>query len=450
MYYPYIQYVLEAVLLLRRKQKREQEKGRNYFFEFIKIQRHFFNEFTSKLKRVKDPRARGYITYSPEVLLFTVLTKNIANLKSMRSLSSNLNKDECIENIGKILGIEKLEELPHYDTINDFLSGLSTDELEHIRTYMIKELLKKRCFENYRIEGKYWGVIFDGTGLFSFDKKHCEHCLKREHKDKETGEVTTVYMHHVLEAKLVVGDMVLSIGSEFIENESEDVTKQDCELKAFYRLAEKIKRVYKRLPICMLADSLYACEPVFKVCDGNHWQYLMRFKEGRIRSVAAEFRAIADIEQRKEGEQLYWANDIAYNERSVHLLELNLEIEEGKTQQYLWITSIKITKRNAQRLADVGRSRWKIENEGFNNQKNIRYHIEHASSHNYNAMKNHYLLTQIADILMQLYENGVGLLKDLKKTAKEISSNLLEAIRTRTLTDEDISRLAKPIQVRFT
>lgn len=447
---PYIQYVLEAVLLLRRKQQREQEKGRNYFFEFVKIQRHFFNELTSKLKRVKDPRAQGYITYGPEVLLFTVLTKSIANLQSMRSLSSNLNKDECIKNIGKILGIDGLDELPHYDTINDFLSRLSTGELEHIRTYMIKELLKKRCFENYRIEGKYWGVIFDGTGLFSFDKKHCEHCLKREHKDKEAGEVTTVYMHHVLEAKLVVGDMVLSIGSEFIENESEDVTKQDCELKAFYRLAEKIKRTYKRLPICMLADSLYACEPVFKVCDGNRWQYLMRFKEGRIRSIAAEFRAIADIEQREKGEQLYWANDIAYNERSVHLLELNLEIEEGKTQQYLWITSIKITKRNAQRLADVGRSRWKIENEGFNNQKNIRYHIEHASSHNYNAMKNHYLLTQIADILMQLYENGVGLIKELKKTAKEISSNLLEAIRTRTLTDEDISRLAKPTQVRFT
>lgn len=44
------------------------------------------------------------------------------------------------------------------------------------------------------------------------------------------------------EAKLVVGDMVLSIGTEFIENESEDVKKQDCELKAFYRLAEKIKQ----------------------------------------------------------------------------------------------------------------------------------------------------------------------------------------------------------------
>ncbi|UZH06099.1 hypothetical protein [Heyndrickxia coagulans] len=49
-------------------------------------------------------------------------------------------------------------------------------------------------------------------------------------------------MHHVLEAKLVVGDMVFSIASEFIENESENVSKQDCELKAFDRLAKKIKK----------------------------------------------------------------------------------------------------------------------------------------------------------------------------------------------------------------
>jgi len=51
---------------------------------------------------------------------------------------------------------------------------------------------------------------------------------------------------------------------------------------------------------------------------------------------------------------------------------------------------------------------------------------------------------------MQLYENGSSVLKGMKKTAKEKSSNLLEAIRTRKLTDEDVTALAKPIQVRFT
>jgi len=101
-------------------------------------------------------------------------------------------------------------------------------------------------------------------------------------------------------------------------------------------------------------------------------------------------------------------------------------------------------------LVHVGRSRWKIENEGFNNQKKIRYAIEHVNCECYQAMKNHYLLTQIADILMQLFENGAKLLKFLKKTAKEMSSNLFEAIRSRRITDEDTSLWNGNYQVRFT
>lgn len=429
---------------------REQEKGTNYFFEFIKIQQHFFKGLTDRLKTVKDHRHQSYIDYGTEVMLFTVLLKNITSLKSMRTMTGRLNKEECIENIKKVLGIKTLEELPHYDTINDFLSGLDPAELEHIRTYMIQELLKKRCFEKYRILNKYWGVIVDGTGLHTFKQKHCDHCLRREYKDQETGETTVVYMHHVLEAKRVVGNMVLSIGSEFIENESEDIPKQDCELKAFKRLAAKLKQTFKRLPICLLGDSLYACEPVFHICDQNNWTYLLRFKEGRIQSIADEYQAIKAIEQSDENKDLFWVNDILYNEREVNLLESREETEKGERRQFLFTTNISIRKRNAQKLLTAGRSRWKIENEGFNNQKNVRYDLEPVNCHHYTAMKNHYLLTQIADILVQLYEKGFKLLKTLEKTIKEISSNLLEALRTRVLTDEDMVALVKPIQVRFT
>lgn len=71
--------------------------------------------------------------------------------------------------------------------------------------------------------------------------------------------------------------------------------------------------------------------------------------------------------------------------------------------------------KNANEFARVGRSRWRIENECFNIQKNIRYDIEHANSQDYDGMKCHYLLTQIADILLQLYETGnLGIKKDEK------------------------------------
>ena len=115
----------------------------------------------------------------------------------------------------------------------------------------------------------------------------------------------------------------------------------------------------------------------------------------------------------------------------------------------MYITNFKITKSNVSHLAKTGRSRWKIENEGFNRQKNLIHHIEHVNSHDYNAIQNHYLLAQITDIMMQLYQHGVQIFKDLKKTTKEKSYNLLEVIRTHWTTDEDLKAVEKQIQVRF-
>lgn len=85
-----------------------------------------------------------------------------------------------------------------------------------------------------------------------------------------------------------------------------------------------------------------------------------------------------------------------------------------------------------------GRGHWKIENEGFNNQKNGLYRIEHLNSKNNNAMKNHYLLTQISDMLMQLYLAWNPYIKTLKQTIKNTSSWLLESFRRQTVTEEDV------------
>lgn len=99
------------------------------------------------------------------------------------------------------------------------------------------------------------------------------------------------------------------------------------------------------------------------------------------------------------------------------------------------------------KVSKAGKSRWKIENEGFNNQKNIRYDITHACSLDNNAMKNHYLLVQIADIIRQLLENGSEALKKLKLGIKEISSRLLESFRRDPLTTEDITHINKHIKI---
>ena len=106
-------------------------------------------------------------------------------------------------------------------TINEFLSKMEVSELECLRKKIIRALLRRRKFENAKFLGKYWMVIFDATGLFHFSERHCPHCLKKV-LNKGTKEEKEIYYHHVLEAKLVLGDgLVISIGTEFIENEDE-------------------------------------------------------------------------------------------------------------------------------------------------------------------------------------------------------------------------------------
>lgn len=454
---------------ITRKQKREKECKINFFGEFLKITKHFFKDFNKKLANVKDKRNRSYITYEAEILLFIVIVKNITGIVSMNRMTNNFNNDVVIANVAKSLGYDSLEEIPHYDTINNFLKRLEVSELEKIRDYMIRELLKKRSLEKYRLQDKYWCIAIDGSQLFSFKEKHCDHCLKKEHKNKETGEIESItYYHTVLEAKLILGDMTFSILTEFIENENENISKQDCEINAAKRLMKKLKCKFRKLNICILGDSLYSCEPIYKLCDKYNWKFILRFKEGRAKTLWSEIQTIKGIDDYKntsnltrKSEDMNWnltyINDVSYQDRSINTVDFvetiyskskDTMIKEETSKNFVFVTNIKLTKKNAFEITAAGRSRWKIENEGFNNQKNIRYNIEHPCCLDYQAMKNHYLIVQIADIIRQLLENGSKVIKELKLGIKEISSKMLESFRRDPLTPEDISQLNQHIKIR--
>lgn len=438
---------------MTRAEKRQLKKSEgNPLIELLKVQNHFYKNLWSDFSDVKDPRHSSYIDYTSDVMLAMTLMKNICDIRSMQGMSSIFNSEEYIANTALITGKGELNELPHYVTVNDFLSRLNPDELSAIRSKMINDLIRKRSFEKARFLDKYWLIIVDATQLYTFKEKNDDKCLTRTFTNKETGEKTTQYYHSVLEAKIVLGDdLVVSIASEFIENDGEDAErqkkmsieeiKQDCETKAFQRLALKLKTAFPRLPICIMGDSLYASEKVFQICDNNQWKYLIRFKDGRIPSVAAEFHLLKEREIQNQKDGAKWVNGISYNKRIVNVMEFIFQ--KNKTElRFQWITNLEITKKKVLQFVETGRKRWLIENEGFNIQKNFRYEITHANSKNYNALKNHYLITQIADIILQLYEKGIPIIKELKKTIKNISSDLLASFG-RQLTKEDISNTEK-------
>jgi hypothetical protein len=360
-------------------------------------------------------------------------------------MTRQFNDEKVVSNLYRFLEHKKTEYLPHYVTLNEYFERLDPSELEKIQHDIVYKMIRRKTFDDAKVAGK-WLVIIDGTeldeGLEKKNDNYLERCYHRG-TDKEY----TRYHRSVLEAKIYFGnDLIASIATEPIENTpeyselkmSDETMKQDCESKAFMRLSQKIKKAFPRLPICILADGLYVSEKVINRCNKYKWSYIIRYKEGCASSIEEEYNSIP---QKGIAENAEFINGIIYKDGEVNVLkytETKVVKKEKVTTTFEWITNIEITEKNAEKLAGAGRKRWKIENQGFNRQKQWQGNLEHACSYNENAQKCHYLIEQIADFMKQLYEYFFLKKNGIKKPQKNISPDLLASFG-RQLTAEDIS-----------
>lgn len=112
--------------------------------ELLRVQNHFYKDLWRELSKVHDPRHSSYIDYTSDVILALPLMKNICDIRSMQCMTASFNAEEYNANTALITGKDKLTELPHYVTVNDFLSRLYPDELSVIRSKIINALIRKK------------------------------------------------------------------------------------------------------------------------------------------------------------------------------------------------------------------------------------------------------------------------------------------------------------------
>ena len=265
----------------------------------------------------------------------------------------------------------------------------------------------------------------------------------------------------MLEAKIVAENgLSLSIETEFIQN-SDGVAKQDCELKAFYRMAKRLKKRFPQLKICLLLDGLYIADPVFNIIDKYKWKYIITFKEGSMPATYEEYLCLkslcpenrAEIKDKNIIQNYNWVNCIRYGGPVFDVLQCNESKISSKGERedtrFLWATNFLVSSSNYEKIAKGGRLRWKIENEGFNIQKNRGFNLEHPYSQDETSMKNFYLLLQIAYIISQLMEKGSLLKRKIQKVFGSVTmlfEQLLEDLRTKSI---GVNFSNKPIQIRL-
>ena len=97
-------------------------------------------------------------------------------------------------------------------------------------------------------------ITLDGSRYFSSDSVHCKYCLTT------TQQGITSYHHDILQAAIVRPHKreVLPLAPEFVRNSDASggkCRKQDCELKAAYRMLGRLRSDYPRMAAIIVADS---------------------------------------------------------------------------------------------------------------------------------------------------------------------------------------------------
>ena len=435
---------------ITRKEARERVEQVHLSGALAKVIRRFFPGLIKRLKEVSDPRHQSYITYENYVLLMTRILSAVFYISSMRKSSEELNSTVGIANIGEIVG-KKLEEIPYWETINNYLERIDPPEMQEVIYDLVRHLIRCKAFDGARISKRFWQVILDGTQLVS-SRNELDGAYTFKVHNKGTEKEYKEYCYYVLEAKLVLADNIyVSIMSEFVENAEKEYNKQDCERKAAVRLMARLKEKFPRLPICISGDSLYACEPVIRTCEENHWVYLLRFKKGSIPSVQEEKEALSKIQGHKREVTVNgvkcifdYVSDIDYRGFKLNYAHYD---ENDAEKAFDFITNLPISQKTVEIIIAWGRRRWGIENRGFNDQKNHGFYLEHLFSKNYWAMKNHYYLIQIAHMISQIVDAWSSIWEGIHQSREQKHRRMLESWKTQPI-DLQIAEKAG-YQIRF-
>jgi hypothetical protein len=394
-----------------------------------------------------DPRKPQGKQYWIDEIMMGGLITFLLKEGSRNQMNNNRTDGYLSEHYHQMFGMN----LPHQDAVSDVLCALPYEHPEQVKMDLMSELFEQKWLREYRLLDRYYPVAVDATGVVSFKERHCEHCLTKRSKNGKTA-----YFHYVLEAKLVTRDgHAFSLASEWIENPVGDFVKQDCERRAFIRLAVKLKKQYPRLPVCILADGLYPYENAFKTCEDNGWKFIFVLQDDSLKTVQEELTLTRIRKPATEHytinkgwrimEEYRYQTDIEYHKKYtlnwIQGIETRnkMKQEETKTSQtqpptetsrFEYVTNIKPDKDNVRAISYGGRLRWKIENEGFNTQKHGDYELGHKYSRkSYNGLKNYYTLLQIAHAINQLIEKGKYVTAILKLRPKETLHNLWNKIK---------------------
>jgi hypothetical protein len=438
-------------------------KGKLILSQVYKTVKQYFPDLFERMSNFPDYRERKQ--YQMTELVTAGIAMFLFKEGSRNSMNNDRNEIKFKNNYERLFKLK----LPHMDTVHDLFCMLKEEELEKLKASLVAGLIEQKVLRKFKFLGKSYIIAIDGTGISSYDYKHCDSCLKKTSKN---GKIS--YFHNVLEAKLVTSNgLSISLATEWISNEGKsEYDKQDCELNAFKRLAVKIKQFFPRLPIVITADGLYPNQYFFEICINNGWDFIVTLQDNSLKALQEEiswlkikFPNIKTVVRAEKNKRITlnfrYLNDLYHKGYKLSWIECEEKIVNTKTgveeiTKFVHLTNIQVDNEKYIQISDTGRLRWKIENEGFNTQKNGGYAMEHKYSRvSFLAMKNNYQCLQIAHIINQLVLKSQCISALFKENHKFTVSKLWERLKSfmiEMILDENAPLLPdnKKFQIRIT
>jgi len=452
----------------------EQQDRQEAATEQVRVFRAQLPTLLKRLSKIKDPRTPKKIKHKHTLLMIYGILTFVLQMSSRREANREMTRPQFMGSL-KLL-FPELEDLPHNDTLMRLLARIDVNEIESALIGLVRKLIRAKKFVRYLVDNRY-PIAIDGSQKAVRSVLWSEECLQREVKKGDDSQMQ--YYVLVLEASLAFSSgMTIPLMSEFLSYTAQgdtDTKKQDCEQKAFKRLAKRLKAEFGHLAIMVLLDGLYPNGPIMQVCGKNKWDYMMVLQNKSLKSVWEEYEGLKELETDNQfnmnwgnrKQQFEWVNGIEYyygpnesKKQIVHLVVCEESWQEvakdsaeivAMQSRHAWISSKPLDKFNVHKRCNLGaRHRWCIET-GFLVEKRHGYQYEHMFAYNWNAMKGYHYLMRLGHLINILSHNSERLVEMVRELGvrgfirfvrETLSGPWLDPLWVR-------KRLAAPFQLRL-
>lgn len=257
---------------------------------------------------------------------------------------------------------------------------------------------RNKAFENSR----FIGLAIDGTSAGNCSQRGCALCRPLYN----AGHQVIGYSHKFAAVNVVGAGLSLPF-------DVEPYGPGDSEYAAGQRLlARALKALGPRFADYLVVDSGYATAPFLHAADRAGIPVVARLKDNLpelSQSVARRFAAQPPTRTYRDGKdrvEIWDANDFAPWETlrwdRVRVIRYRQHKPDGTVMQAEWLTNLSLRQVGSLSLYHIAKSRWEIENQGFNDAKS-RYGLEHICHHEQNSMLLVWLITFLAITVERLY-----------------------------------------------